>query len=212
MEIQCNLRVNNFLYRDAWIPTSLKKVCEKGRKPVGVKWVFKTKLEANGEERLKSKIVTKGYLQIPGVDFTEKFSPVATDMSTRIIIGITLYYASDYEWVCETFDVEAAFLEPYLDIEMYIEWPEGMVELGFLTEEQKNSTCIQLRRSMYGNVDAVLRWQRKFTEYLVKECGFQALASDPCIFLFLRVDAKLKIVMSTHVDDSLCAGKKEDLE
>ena len=111
--------VNNFLYRDAWMPRNLAKVRKKGRKPIPTKWVFKTKLEANGTERLKSRIVTKGYLQVPVVDFTEKFSPVATDTSTRIIIGLTLYYTAD-GWICEAFDVEAAFLEPYLDIEMYI--------------------------------------------------------------------------------------------
>ena len=111
--------VNNFLYRDAWIPRKLKGVLAKGRKPIPVKWVFKTKLEPSGSERLKSRIVSKGFMQVPGVDFTEKFSPVATDTSTRIIIGITLYYTED-GWVCEAFDVEAAFLEPFLDIEMYI--------------------------------------------------------------------------------------------
>ena len=202
--------VNNFLYRDAWMPRNLAKVRKKVRKPIPTKWVFKTKLEANGTERLKSRIVTKGYLQVPGVDFTEKFSPVATDTSTRIIIGLTLYYTAD-GWICEAFDVEAAFLEPYLDIEMYIEWPDGIVELGFITEEQRRTTCIQLRRSMYGNVDAALRWQREFTNYLVQECGFVRCRSDPCI-LFLREEGILKIVMSIHVDDSLCAGSKEDLE
>ena len=81
-------------------------------------------MEPNGTERLKSRIVTKGYLQVPGLDFTEKFSPAANDTSTRILIGTTLYFSDKLSWVCETFDVEAAFLlEPYLDIEMYIDWP-----------------------------------------------------------------------------------------
>ena len=149
-------------------------------------------------------------MQVPGVDFTEKFSPVATDTSTRIIIGLVLYY-SHAGWVCEAFDVEAAFLEPYMDIEMYVQWPEGIVELGFLTEEQRDSTCVQLRKSMYGNVDAALRWLREFTNFLVSECGFQACRTDPCI-LYLRENEVLKIVMTIHVDDSLCAGSKKDLE
>ena len=129
--------VNNFLYRNAWIPRNLERVRKKGRKPIPVKWVFKTKLEPDGSERLKSRIVTKGYLQVPGVDFTEKFSPVAADTSTRIIIGITLYFSGNYDWVCEAFGVEAAFLESYLDIEMFIEWLEGIEELGFITEDQR---------------------------------------------------------------------------
>ena len=165
--------VNNFLHRNAWIPRKLAKVRQKGRKRVPVKWVFKTKLEADGSERLKSRIVTKGYLQVPGVDFTEKFSPVANDTSTRILIGMTLYFSDKFSWVCETFDVEAAFVEPYLDIEMYIDWPEGIVDLGFISEELKHTTCIQLCRSMYGNVDAALCWQKDFTEFLVSKCNLQ---------------------------------------
>ena len=72
-------------------------------------------------------------------------------MSTRVIIIIILYY-SDQGWICEVFDIEAAFLELYLDNKMYIKWPEGMVELGFLTEEERDSICVRLERSMYGNV------------------------------------------------------------
>ena len=107
------------------------------------------KPETKGLERLKSRIVTKGYLQVPGVDYMERFSPVATDTSTRMIIDFTLYYDwLGYNWICEAFDVEAAFLESYMDTLMFIEWPEGMVELGFLTKEQYKSTCVELCRSM----------------------------------------------------------------
>jgi len=128
-------------------------------------------------------------MQVPGVDFTEKFSPVATDTSTRIIIALVLY--NSYQgWVCEAFDVEAAFLEPYMDIEMYVKWPDGIVELGFLTEEQRDSTCVQLCRPMYGNVDAALRWLREFTTFLVSECGFTPCCADPYI-VYLRENGVL---------------------
>ena len=136
---------------------------------------------------------------------------MANDTSTRVLIGMTLYFLDKYDWVCETFDVEAAFLEPCLDVEMYIKCPEGTEELGFIPEEQKNNTYVKLRRSIYGNVDAALRWQRDFTEFLVSECGFSVCKSEPCI-LFLREDKQLKVVISTHVDDSMCAGSREDLD
>ena len=64
---------------------------------------------------------------------------------------------------------------------------------------------------MYKNVDAALWWQREFTEYLVKECGFVACRSDPCI-LYLKKDDELKVIMSIHVDDSLCSGNRENLD
>ena len=65
-------------------------VKDKGIKPVPVKWVFKSKEEADGLISLKSINVVKGYMKVPGVDFTESLYPVASDTSTRILIGMNL--------------------------------------------------------------------------------------------------------------------------
>ena len=100
-------------------------------------------------------------MQVPAVGFIKKFSLVANDTIKNLILNITLFL-NEEGWLCEVLDVEAAFLELYLDNKMYTSWSEGMVELGFLTQEEQDSTCIHLRRSMYGNVDAVLTWLREF--------------------------------------------------
>ena len=112
--------------------------------------------------------MVKGYLQIPGVDFTESFAPVATDTTIRLLIGFVLHNAS---WKCHMFDVEAAFLNAEMEKPMYLEWPEGMIELGFITREQARYSCIKLVKSMYGNVDAALRWMNAFTRVLIKDAG-----------------------------------------
>ena len=65
-------------------------VKSKGIKPVTVKWVFKSKEEAEGLIRMKSINLVKGCIQVPVVYFTDSFSPVASDTSTRIMIGLTL--------------------------------------------------------------------------------------------------------------------------
>ena len=64
----------------------------KGRKPVPVKWVFKSMEEAEGFIFLKSRNVVKVYMQVPLVEFKKSFYPVASDTSTRILIGLNLYY------------------------------------------------------------------------------------------------------------------------
>ena len=70
---------------------------KKGRKIIPVKHVFKRKIEldaSTGKEymRFKDRIVTLGFMQIPGVDYTESFSPVATDTAIRIVFCLVLYY------------------------------------------------------------------------------------------------------------------------
>ena len=53
---------------------------------MGLKWVFKIKYNEDGSiQKHKARIVAKGYLQQPGVDFTETFAPVAR-METIIIV------------------------------------------------------------------------------------------------------------------------------
>ena len=44
---------------------------------------------------MKSINVVKGYMQVLIIDSTESLSPVVSDTSTRILIGLTLYYEDD---------------------------------------------------------------------------------------------------------------------
>eukprot|EP00253_Pinus_taeda_P008767 PITA_08767 len=51
---------------EAWILVELPA----GRKPIGSKWVFKKKTNAEGKvEKYKARLVAKGYSQVPGIDF-----------------------------------------------------------------------------------------------------------------------------------------------
>ena len=55
-----------------------------GRKVIGCKWIFKTKLDAEGQiECCKARIVAQGFSQIPGIDFDETFAPITRHQTLR---------------------------------------------------------------------------------------------------------------------------------
>ncbi|GKF85898.1 retrotransposon protein, putative, ty1-copia subclass, partial [Tanacetum coccineum] len=88
----------------------------------------------------KARLVAKGYTQTFLVDYEETFSPVADIAAIRILISIVAFY--DYEiW---QMDVKTAFLNGYLDEDVYMVQPEGFVD-----PNHSRKVC-KLQRSIYG--------------------------------------------------------------
>lgn len=74
---------------------------------------------------------------MPGIDYMEKFAPVACDATTKVILALTLY-KQDERWTCETIDVEVAFLESPIEKPTFMELPPGTVELNHITKKGKS--------------------------------------------------------------------------
>ena len=72
--------------------------------PILVKWVFKEKNEPCGIRRYKQGVVTLGYMHIPGVNYTELFSTVATATILWTGIAITLYFDGE-DRICKLVDL-----------------------------------------------------------------------------------------------------------
>ena len=108
-------------------------------------------------------------------------------------------------------DVEAAFLNPMLDRTFYLEWPEGMVDLGFITEDERREYCIKLKRSMYGNVDAALLWQKDFTKTVTEDMKFDLIQSkvDPCLYFKKDENGVVILMVIVYVDDTIVTGKAQ---
>ena len=64
-----------------------------GTKPIGCKWIFKTKRDSKGNvERYKARLVAKGFTQKEGIDFSETFCPVSTKDLFKIIMALFSHY------------------------------------------------------------------------------------------------------------------------
>ena len=102
-------------------------------KKIGVKWVFKTKFNENGEvEKYKARLVVKGYAQQHGIDYTDVFAPVARWDTIRMIIDL----AARNSWNVYQLDVKNAFLYGELKEAVFVEQPQGY------EKKVKNTRCI----------------------------------------------------------------------
>ncbi|GJY70679.1 retrotransposon protein, putative, ty1-copia subclass [Tanacetum coccineum] len=108
-----NAEIQSMIDIKVWVLVNLPP----GGKTIGSKWIFKKKTDMDGIVHVyKARLVAKGYTQLYGVDYEETFSPVADLRAIRILISIAAYY--DYEiW---QMDVKTAFLNGYLDEDIYM--------------------------------------------------------------------------------------------
>jgi hypothetical protein len=160
------------------------------------KWVFKTKIDAEGNfEKKKARLVAKGYQQREGIDFDDIFAPVARIVTIRILLILALYK----KWSLFQADVVTAYLYAELDKEIYFEIPEGYE----LVANANNHKHIRAHKGLYGLKQSGKLWNDELKNTL-REYGFIQSRSD--LGLYIRKD----IIIIVYVDDLLIAAETEE--
>ncbi|KAL0358649.1 UNVERIFIED_CONTAM: ABC transporter G family member 28 [Sesamum angustifolium] len=168
----------------------------KGKKAIGSKWVFKIKLKADGSiDRYKARLVAKGYNQVEGVDYVDRFSPVAKAVTVRIFLAV----ASSHGWPIHQVDINNAFLHGFLDEDIYMHAPDGY-------HVQPGQVC-KLKRSLYGLKQASRQWNLELTTRLIA-FGFHQSSHDHC--LFTQTTGAGLVALIVYVDDVLITCPSED--
>nr|GEU76612.1 retrotransposon protein, putative, Ty1-copia subclass [Tanacetum cinerariifolium] len=188
-----NVEMQSMIDNKVWVLVDLPPNC----KIVRSKWIFKKKTDIDGiVYTYKARLVAKGYTQLYDVDYEETFSPIADIRAIRILISIAVFY--DYEiW---KMDVKTAFLNGYLDEDIYMVQPEGFVD-----PKHPIKLC-KIQRSIYGLKQASRSWNKRLDEE-IKKFGFAQNLDEPCVyqkasesnvtFLILYVDDI--IIMGNHI-------------
>ncbi|GJQ89792.1 retrotransposon protein, putative, ty1-copia subclass [Tanacetum coccineum] len=136
----------------------------------------------------KARLVAKGYTQTYMVDYEETFSPVADIRAIRILISIAAFY--DYEiW---QMDVKTAFLNGYLDEDIYMVQPEGFVD-----PKHPRKVC-KLQRSIYG-LNQASRSSNKRFDTEIKKFGFAQNPDEP--YVYQKASGSNVTFLILYVDD-----------
>jgi hypothetical protein len=166
-------------------------------KPIGCKWVYKIKRNADNTIRFKVRLVIKGYEQVPGIDFGETDAPVSKLATLRLLLSI----AAEEGWDIDHMDVVTAFLNPEIDNkEIYMAMPEGIEELALDAQLSKDS-IVRLRKALYGLKQAPRLWYEDIDSFL-QSIGFTQSTTDPNLYM------KPPVLLLLYVDDLLIAHSR----
>ena len=163
------------------------------------KWIFKHKLQSDGSlERYKARWVLRVFIQRPGVDFDETFSPVVKLATVRTVLSLAL----TRHWPIHQLDVKNAFLHGNLTETVYCQQPSG-----FEDPVHPDFVCL-LKKSIYGLKQAPRAWYSRMATFLLS-IGFVEAKSDTSLFVYQRGSDRAYLLL--YVDDIVLTASSSDL-
>ena len=191
----CEEEISSIVKNKTWDLVDLPP----GAKPIGLKWIFKIKRNADGSiNKYKSRLLAKGYIQRHGIDFEEVFAPVARIETVRFLIAL----AASSEWEIHHLDVKTAFLHGELKEVVYVSQPEGFEVRG---HEEK---VYKLHKALYGLRQAPRAWNEKLNKVLEK-LKFKRCSKEPS--LYRKEEKNHLLLVVVYVDDLLIMGSKQSM-
>ena len=168
----------------------------KGKKVVGCRWVFTPKFQADRTlERLKARVVVKGYTQTQGLDYGETFAPVAKFNMVRVLIAL----AAKCDWDILQLDVKNSFLHGELEEEVYMQSPPG-----YPLSNQSNQVC-KLKKALYVLKQSPRAWFGRFTNAMIN-LNYHQARGDHALFVKHNGRSGAVTILLVYVDDILITG------
>ena len=164
------------------------------RKPITAKWIFEIKRTAKGVvNRLKARIVARGFQQKEGIDYNEIFAPVVKWSTILLILAL----ATKYNWPLHQMDIISAFLNGTINEDILMEIPEGFPSAG------DNTKVCQIKQALYGLKQSPKAWYDRINSWL-QEHGFIRSECDSNLY-FTHRNGKTTILL-LYIDDLIITG------
>ncbi|WVZ84897.1 LOW QUALITY PROTEIN: hypothetical protein U9M48_031867 [Paspalum notatum var. saurae] len=168
-------------------------------RPIGTKWVFKNKQGEDGMVvRNKARLVAQRFYQKKGIDYEETFALVACLEAIRILLA----FAASKGFKLQQMDVKSAFLNGFIEEEVYVRQPPAFESARFPDRVYK------LRKALYGLKQARRAWYDRLKSFLLKS-GFVMGSVDKTLFLLSRSGDTL--IVQIYVDDIIFGGSSHAL-
>lgn len=163
---------------------------------MGCKWVFKRKLDANGNvAKYKARLVAQGFCQQPGLNYEATFAPVSRSTTFRLLMTL----AATYDLELHQADVEGAYLNGDLDRDIFMRVPKGY------TPQNPGTTALKLNKTIYGlKQSGRKRW--KVLGAALEEIGFKRCESEWGLYVFNGRNGP-EVLLLVYVDDLVIAAK-----
>ncbi|GJU13543.1 retrovirus-related pol polyprotein from transposon TNT 1-94, partial [Tanacetum coccineum] len=187
--------LNQFIANDVWelVPQPSNIII------IGTKWVFRNKLDENGiVSRNKARLVAQGYNQQEGIDYDETYAPVARLESIRVLLS----YACALDFKLFQMDVKSAFLNGFINEEVYVAQPSGFIDF------EKSDHVYKLKKALYHLKQATKAWYNRLKAFLIKH-EYKMEMVDNTIFTKKR--SSNLIIVQIYVDDIIFGLTCQDM-
>ncbi|GJV69233.1 retrovirus-related pol polyprotein from transposon TNT 1-94 [Tanacetum coccineum] len=187
--------LNQFVANDVWelVPQPRNMTI------IGTKWVFRNKLDENGVvSRNKARLVAQGYNQQEGIDYDETYAPVARLESIRILLA----YACALDFKLFQMDVKSAFLNGFINEEVYVAQPPGFIDF------EKPDHVYKLKKALYGLKQAPKAWYDRLKAFLIKHEYKMGMVDNT---LFTKKKSSNLIIVQIYVDDIIFGLTCQDM-
>ena len=165
---------------------------------IGTKWVYRNKMDGNIIIRNKARLVAQGYNQQKGIDYEETFAPVARLETIRMLLTFACYK----NFILYPKDVKSAFLNGFINEEVFVEQPPRFESFNFPNH------VFKLKKALYGLKQAPRAWYERLSKFHISS-GFKIGKID--ITIFIKPKDKEMLIVQIYVDDIIFSATNGSL-
>ncbi|GKB93295.1 retrovirus-related pol polyprotein from transposon TNT 1-94, partial [Tanacetum coccineum] len=132
-----------------------------------------------------------------GIDYDETYAPVARLESIRVLVA----YACALDFKLFQMNVKSAFLNGFINEEVYVAQPSGFIDF------EKLDHVYKLKKALYGIEQAPKAWYDRLKTFLIKHEYKMRMVDNT---LFTKKKSSNLIIVQIYVDDIIFSSTCQD--